>query len=210
MTIVRSGTVKKHSSQSVTHTGSAATFAYTPPLKIYRGVRVLLTLAAEAEPNTFAAALRGLWRFTPLTRALVTQHPQLQDWMLGANMAVVDMDSIPLRPYVVAGQATARPVMASHLFMDCDGCITLATVTPETLDAPPSIMTMAEYARGMTDLAAVYRALSPYFAGAIVQVGEKVVWGDDILDVDATAYRLAGKPVHPLIEELRSGSDESA
>lgn len=200
----------KHLSQSVTHTGNAATFAYTPPMKVYGGVRVLLALAANADPIVFAAALRGLWRFTPLTRALVTQHPQLQDWMLGANMAVVDMDSIPLRPYLAEGKMSARPVMASHLFMDCDGCIAVSTVTPDTLDAPPSLSTMAEYARGITDLGAVYRAMSPYFAGSIVQIGDKVVWGDDILEVDATVYRLAGKPVYPLIEELRSVADESA
>jgi hypothetical protein len=94
-------------------------------------------------------------------------------------------------------------VSASHLFADCDGSITLTTVTPDKLDVPPSLATMAEYVQGASDLAEVYRAMSPYFVGAIVRVGDKVVWGDDILDVDATAYRLAGKPVDPLIRELK-------
>jgi hypothetical protein len=189
---------------SVTRTGNIDTFAYTPPSRIYRAVRVLLTLAADADPQTFAAALRGIWRFTPLTRALVTEHPELEDWMLGANMAAVDLDSLPMRPYVATGGTTSRPLTASHMFADCDGSITLATVRPETLDAPPSLAVMAEYAQGSDDLGEIYRAMSPYFVGAIVRVGDKVVWGDDILDVDANAYRLAGKPVHPLIRELRS------
>lgn len=190
---------------SVTRTGNLETFAYTPPARIFRTVRVLLTLASNADPRAYAAALRGIWRFSPITRALVTAHPGIQDWMLGANMAVVDLEGLPMRPYVEQGQVTARPVMASHLFMDCDGAMTLGSVTPDTIDLPPSVATMVEYARGNTDPSAVYKALSPYFAGAIVQVGEKVIWGDDILEVDAAAYRMAGKPVHPLIAELRAG-----
>lgn len=189
-------------SPSITRTGSIDTFAYTPPARIYRVVRVLLTLATEADPQTFAAALRGIWRFTPLTRALVTDHPKLEGWMLGANMASADLDSLPMRPYVAAGDTTSRPLTASHMFADCDGCITLATVTPETLDVPPSVAVMQQYTQGSQDLAEIYRAMSPYFVGAVVRVGDKVVWGDDILDVDANAYRLAGKPVHPLIREL--------
>ena len=189
---------------SVTRTGNIDTFAYTPPSRIYRTVRVLLTLAADADPETFAAALRGIWRFTPLTQALVTQHPKLEEWMLGANMASVDLDGLPMRPYVATGGTTTRPLMASHMFVDCDGSITLATVTPESLDVPPSVAVMAQYVQGSSDLAEIYRVMSPYFVGAIVRVGDKVVWGDDILDVDANAYRLAGKPVHPLIRDLRS------
>ena len=189
---------------SVTRTGNIDTFAYTPPSRIYRAVRVLLTLASDADPETFAAALRGIWRFTPLTQALVTQHPRLEAWMLGANMAAVDLDGLPMRPYVAMGGTTTRPLNASHMFADCDGSITLATVTPETLDVPPSLAVMAQYVQGSTDLAEIYRVISPYFVGAIVRVGDKVVWGDDILDVDSNAYRLAGKPVHPLIRELRS------
>lgn len=189
---------------SVTRTGSVETFAYTPPQRIYRTVRVLLALAAAADSRTIAAALRGIWRFTPLTRALVTTHSELQDWMLGANMAAVDLDTVPMQPFVPPNTATSKPVMASHLFADCDGSITLTTVSPDALDEPPSLLTMAEYASGATDLETIYRAMSPYFVGAVVRVGEKVVWGDDILDVDATVFRLAGKPVHPLIQNLRS------
>lgn len=189
---------------SVVRTGNIDTFAYTPPSRIYRTVRVLLALAADADAKTTAAALRGIWRFTPLTRALVTEHPALEEWMLGANMAVVDLDTLPLEPFLARGETTSNPVMASHLFTDCDGAIALTTVTPEMLDVPPSLKTMTEYAQGNTDLTAVFRGLGPYFAGAIVRLGDRVIWGDDILEVDETVYRLAGKPVHPLIEELRN------
>lgn len=195
---------------SVTRTGSAETFAYTPPQRIYRTVRVLLTPAAECDAQTLAAAIRGVWRFTPLTRALIVQHPRLEEWMLGANMAAVDLDGLPLRPFLPPGMASARPVHASHLFADCDGSIALTTVSADAIDEPPSLAAMAEFARGTTDLAAVFRALGPYYAGSIVRLGDRVVWGDDILDVDATVYRLAGKPVHPLIRDLRSMPNEPA
>lgn len=195
---------------SVTRSGKLGSFAYTPPSSIFRTVRVLLTLSQSAQAPAIAAALRGLWRFTPLTRALVTEHPALEAWMLGANMAVVDVDALPSRPYVPIGSTTARPVMASHLFGDCDGCITLCAVDPAALDAPPSLSTIAEYVRGNTDLSAVYRTMRTYFVGAIVQIGEQVIWGDDLLEVDAAVYRAAGRPEHPVLGELRSTTNEHA
>ncbi|MCU0465041.1 MAG: hypothetical protein MUF38_10790 [Anaerolineae bacterium] len=191
---------------SVTRTGAVATFAYTPPMRVYGGVRSLLTLAESVHPFVLAAALRGFWRFSPHTRALVTTHPALEPSMLGANMAEVDLDPLPMRPYAPDGATTTRPVMASHLFADCDGCVTLVSVSAEELaesPLPPSLAVIASYCKMNTDPAAVYAALAPHFAGAIVHIGEKVVWGDDLLDVDATAYRLAGLEPHPLIAELR-------
>jgi len=191
---------------SITHTGTAASFAYTPPMKIYGGIRSLLTLSESVDPAVLAAALRGIWRFSPHTRALVTSHPSLEPWMLGANMAEVDLDPLPLRPYAAHGKTVTRPVVASHLFADCDGCITLMSLSPERLadlDMPPSLSVMASYCKVNIDPVAVYAALSPHFAGAILHLGEKVIWGDDLLEVDATAYRLSGLTPHPLIAELR-------
>ncbi len=193
-------------SSSITHTGAAATLAYTPPMKVYGGVRSLLALAESVDPAVLAAVLRGFWRFSPHTRALVTAHPSLEPWMLGANMAEVDLDPLPLRPYAAHGKTVTRPVVASHLFADCDGCVTLISLSPGELAAlalPPSLSVMVSYCKVNTAPEMVYAALSREFAGAIIHLGEKVIWGDDILDVDTTAYRLAGLPPHPLLAELR-------
>jgi hypothetical protein len=193
-------------SASITRTGAAASFAYTPPMRIYGGVRSLLTLSETVHPSILAAVLRGFWRFSPHTRALVTTHPSLEPWMLGANMAEVDLDPLPMRPYTPEGAVTARPVMASHLFADCDGCVTLTSTTSADLadlPLPPSVGVLTTYCKLNTDPKAVYAVLSPYFAGAVVHLDDRVVWGDDLVDVDATAYRLAGLPPHPLLAELR-------
>lgn len=193
-------------STSITRTGAAASFAYTPPMRIYGGVRSLLTLSESVDAAILAAALRGFWRFSPHTRALVTSHPALEPWMLGANMAEVDLDPLPMRPYAPDGAITTRPVMASHMFADCDGCVTLISLSTDELgglDVPPSVAVMAAQCKLNTTPSAVYAALAPYFAGAIVHINDKVVWGDDLLDVDQTAYRLAGLEPHPLIAELR-------
>lgn len=187
---------------SVTRSSKLGSFAYTPPSSIFRTVRVLLTLSQSAQAPVIAAALRGLWRFSPLTRVLVTEHPALEAWMLGANMVTVDVDALPSRPYVPIGSTTARPVMASHLFGDCYGCITLCAVDPAALDAPPSLSTIAEYVRGNTDLSAVYHTMRTYFVGAIVQVGEQVIWGDDLLEVDRAVYQKLGKPIPSILNEL--------
>lgn len=193
-------------STSITHTGAAASFAYTPPARLYGGVRALFALAESVDGAVLAAALRGIWRFSPHTRALVTRHPALEPWMLGSNMVEVDLDSWPLRPFAAHGKVVKRPVVASHLLADSDGCIALISLSPEqlaSLDVPPSLSVMAAYCKVNTEPTMVYAALRPYFAGAIVQVGDKVVWGDDVLDVDATAYRLAGLTPHPLLTDLR-------
>jgi|GEM_PF-2474091 len=193
-------------SASITRSSAAATFAYTPPMKIYGGVRSLLTLGESVDAAVLAATLRGFWRFSPHTRALVTAHPVLEAWMLGANMAEVDLDPLPLCPYAAHGKVVTRPVVASHLLADCDGCVTLGSLSADELaglDMPPSLAIMVSYCKVNTEPAMVYAALSPHFAGAIIHLGEKVIWGDDILDVDATAYRMAGLPPHPLLAELR-------
>jgi hypothetical protein len=194
-------------SMSITRTGSAVNFAYTPPMRIYGGVRSLLVLAETVHPSILAAALRGFWRFSPHTRALVTTHPALEPWMLGANMAEVDLDPLPMRPYAPQGAVVARPVMASHMFADCDGSVTLISVeSAEALAAlplPPSLAVMTAYCKLNTEPQAVYAALAEHFAGGIVHLGDRVIWGDDLMDVDATAYRLAGLAPHPLIAELR-------
>lgn len=194
-------------SLSITRTGAAATFAYTPPMKIYGGVRSLLALSETVDATVLAAALRGFWRFSPHTRTLVTQNPALEPWMLGANMAEVDLDPLPLRPYAAHGKTVTRPVVASHLFADCDASVSLISLSADELAGlalPPSLSVMVSYCRVNTDPTMVYAALQPYIAGSIVHIGEKVVWGDDILDVDTTAYRLAGMPPHPLLAELRA------
>jgi hypothetical protein len=175
-------------------------------MKIYGGVRSLLALSESVDAGVLAATLRGFWRFSPHTRTLVTTHPVLESWMLGANMAEVDLDPLPLRPYAAHGKTVTRPVVASHLFADCDGSVTLISLSADelaTLDVPPSLSVMVSYCRVNTDPSMVYAALQPYFAGVIVHINDKVVWGDDMLDVDSMVYRLAGLTPHPLIAELR-------
>jgi hypothetical protein len=190
---------------SVIRTGNTASFSYTPPMRIYGGIRTLLTLGQTVEPKVLATVLRGFWRFSPHTRALVTDHPSLDpERMFGANMAVVTFEGLPLRPYVPEGATVKRPVMASHMFADCDGCVTLLSVHPDELDSemPPSLSVLLEYAMGNTDAEMVFRGLGSYFAGAIIHLDDKIVWGDDLLEVDATAYRLAGKPLPELLKTL--------
>lgn len=195
---------------SVTRTAQRTAFAYTPPERIYNAIRVLVTTAPGVDIEALRIVLRGIWRMTPHTRVLVTPAPGLTEWMLGGNMTIVDLDLLPLRPYPsrLDGQPT---VMASHLISDCQGCIHVASATPETAaDAPPSLAGLRALAAsgldGLSDedaLCAAYFALGDSFVGSVVTAGEQVTWSDDLLDTDASAYRLLDVPVAPLLAELR-------
>ncbi len=175
-------------------------FAYTPPMQTYGMVRVLVT-AGKVSQTVLAEVLRGFWRFTPHTRVLAESHPALTPQMLGANMAAVDLDTLPLRHYP---NRRAEPVVtalpASALLDDVEGSITV--ITPEALAVPPSLSILARLS-GDSDPVDAYFTLGRFFVGAVVETESKVVWGDDLLTVDETVYRSLGLPLPQSLVDIR-------
>lgn len=184
---------------SITKTAKANAFAYTAPDSIYNKLRVLV-VSGGANMDIYRIVLRGIWRLTPHTRVLAAKTPGLETWMLGANMGLVDLDLLPLRPY--PNKASGGVISASSLIGDVDGCISVVSVKPDALDEPPSLTVLRELCVGEASLQDAYFTLGSYCVGAVVDLGNQIVWGDDPLAVDAEAYRLAGKPAPPILSEI--------
>jgi len=175
-------------------------FAYTPPDSVAGAVRALL-IVGTVKPAILAEVLRGFWRLAPTTRLLVTMNDALQESMLGANMRAVELDALPNRPFVSRADAK-RFVSASPLLSDVNLCITL-TSADESLTVPPSLGVLAGLSPVPVDAKDAYFALGHMFVGAIVAVGEQVLWGDDLLDVDAAVYRALNLPADPMLQTIR-------
>lgn len=175
-------------------------FAYTPPDAVAASARALLIVDA-VQPSILAEVLRGFWRLAPATRLLVTVNDALQESMLGANMRTVELDALPNRPFVSRADAK-RFVSASPLLADVKVCITLTTADAAP-GLPPSLGVLAGLSPMPVHVRDAYFALGHMFVGGIVAAGEQVIWGDDLLDVDAAAYRALNVPIDPVLQEIR-------
>lgn len=179
----------------------AESFAYTPPDSIYGTERALLVVD-KTSPALLAEVLRGFWRLAPATRLLVTANESLQETMLGANMRMVDLDALPRRPFL-SRVDHKRFINAPPLLMDVNASVTLTTVN-EAPAVPPSLGVLVGLSPVPIDVRDAYFAMGHLFAGAVVQVGDQVIWGDDLLDVDAAVYRALNIEADPVLQEIRA------
>lgn len=183
------------------HTGKAsANFAYTPPQAIYGAVRVLV-IVEEVRPETLAAVLRGFWRFTPHTRVLITEHPALAPTMMNGNMRPVDLSVLPMRPYESRLSQPKGKVIASTLLAEVGLCITLNSYRDPTI--APSLAAMQSLTSGATDPITTYFSLGQLFVGGLVEVGDQLVWGDDLIEVDQRVAQVAGDAAINPLSQIR-------
>lgn len=185
-----------------TQSGARSGFAYTPPVAIARAIRVLLAIESNGfPPELLREVLRGIRRYTPHTRVLVAEHTDVSDeHMLDRNMRTVDLEELPLRQYTNVIPGGKARVTASSLLADVRLCIALGTLKPEST-APPLLSAIHQTAAVGGALMDAYFALGDLFVGGVVVTPDKVIWGDDLLDVEMTAYRQIG---HPLPEDLKA------
>lgn len=175
-------------------------FVYTPPASTYGVVRVLV-IAGTVSPDVLANVLRGFWRFTPLTRVLVVENEALAPTMMNENMRSVDLSVLPMRPYDSRLPEVKKKVFASSLLAEVDACITLNTLDTAS-DTSPSLDVLRSLTPNKADPRVAYACIGDLFAGALVVAGDKVVWGDDLLGVDETAYRAIQQPPSPHLAEI--------
>lgn len=178
-------------------------FAYTPPERVYRGVRVLV-VANQITPEVLANVLRGLWRFSPVTRVLVVEHEALTPTMMNDNMRSVDLNTLPMRPYLNRYVEPPTQVIAPSLLAEVDACIALNTLSSDDLTVSPSLAVLRDLTQNNADLLDTYFAIGHLFAGSLVDTGDKLIWGDHLLDVDESASLALGQPPAPEIAKLRA------
>ncbi|HEX2619874.1 MAG TPA: hypothetical protein VHL11_07000 [Phototrophicaceae bacterium] len=180
-------------------TATAGSFVYTPPTHVARVVRVLV-IAGTVKPDVLANVLRGFWRFTPITRVLIAEHEALATTMMNENMRPVDLDSLPMRPYESRLPGSKVKVIAPTLLAEVDTCIVLNTL--DDAQVSPSLAVIQSLTQNNASPQDAYFCIGDLFAGSVVDTGDKIVWGDNLLDVDATAYRVANHPPAPELAEI--------
>jgi hypothetical protein len=183
-------------------TGKASPhFAYTPPQTVYGAVRVLVVIA-DIRPETLAAVLRGFWRFTPQTRLLITEHPTLAPTMMNGNMRPVDLGELPLRPYESRLPDQKGKVIASTLLAEVGACITLNRYHDPAI--APSLAAIQALSNGATDPITSYFSIGHLFVGGLVEVGDQIVWGDDLIGVDQRVAQLAGHAPFEVASQIQA------
>jgi hypothetical protein len=193
----------KHLSYSIVQTASRASFSYTPPQRVYGVVRILV-IVDQAQEDLLANVLRGFWRYTALTRILVTEHDILMPSMMNENMRAVDLSTLPMRPYENRVTTSGKKVIAPALLAEVDACVIVSTLDADagTLPSLEALRTVSPNLSG-TDIRDVFFALKHLIAGSVISVEEKVVWGDDLLEVDGTAYSAVKASPSPILKDLR-------
>jgi hypothetical protein len=179
-------------------------FAYTPPMSIYGVNRVLVT-AGAANPRILAEVLRGLWRFSPHTNIVVAENEALEPKMLCANMQTFKMDSLPPSryPLQMTGVETDVKIAASSFLAQVNGCISVVSLRNGDLSQPPTLDHLSSLTEDHVNPLEAYFSIGSHFVGAVVDTGEKVYWGDDLLEVDEAAYRALGQPLPIMLREIR-------
>jgi hypothetical protein len=190
-------------SYSIVHTANRASFSYTPPQRVYGVIRVLV-IVDQIPEDVLANVLRGFWRYTPLTRILVTENEALVPSMMNDNMRSVDLSVLPMRPYENRITEAGGKVIAPGLLAEVDACVVVSTLNAEAgaLPSLDALRTVSPNPDG-TDAQVAFLALRHLIAGSVVDTGDKIVWGDDLLDVDGTAYSAVKVSPLPTLKALQ-------
>ncbi len=177
---------------------AAPSFAYVPPDRVYGVIRVLLTVGEGVDAALLRTVIRGLRRFSSPTAVLFTRaellagDPLLDD----AFVKPVDLDVLPMRLYQnLAPDSEVERVKGPTLLVEVDGVIAVGVFTG-TDPAAPSL----DVLRGLVSLKGggapgpvdAYGSIGDRFVGAVLRVGDQVVWGDDLLGVDIAACTMQG------------------
>ncbi len=162
------------------------TFVYSPPDAVFGAVRILVNWTEDRD--LLAAVLRGVRRANPHARIVIVAEGI--DDLLDDNMRAAQLEDLMMAEYVSRLNSTVM-VIAPVYVGEYDCCInvgSLDTLCNLLRDVPESLVD-------------VYFAIGHLFHGAVMAgAGGRVVWGDDLLDVEESA---CGEPLPPYIRQIR-------
>jgi hypothetical protein len=203
---------------SIVNNASIESFAYTPPDQAHNAARILVKPNLIARPEApgivdsavLGSVLRGLRRAAPVARIVVveqgygaTSASQLFqqydiDQILDQEMRLGDITQMLMSDY----PTSSKPIIAPDAIKDYDCVISVAA-----LHTTPFVSASAHNLMGLLSqllypdrdaflapegLQLIQEAFATHIDGAVVVVNGRVLWGDDINDVDTDARRLAG------------------
>lgn len=202
------------------------TFVYTAPMTAYDATRILVLVdmghpAAQVSTAVLGKVLRGLRRADPQGRILITSSTYVEASvrdiftqggvldLMDDNMRAADTDELLMTDY---DNRLATPVQFSMMtapeyIRDYECCISVSVFNPEQPAALRNLHSALLRDRGYPSsndiLPDIYHSIGHYFDGAVVEAGEQIIWGDDLLAVDEAAYRLMGVPAPHVLKMIQ-------
>lgn len=192
-------------------------FVYLPPDNGYKATRIMLLCnVKKIDHNVLDKVLRGLRRASPVARILLVDRicPNenvevhfaengVND-LLDDNMRVASVNDLIMVEYE---NQLAKPVAHSKIeapgyITDYDCVISLGIFSVEFDMVFASLVHIEDIlpceSKERYSPADFYFTIAHHFDGAIVELPDKVMWGDDILAVDeAGAHALGLEPGQP-------------
>lgn len=207
----------------------ASSFAYFPPDTAFDAMRILVKPAlvgsATVSLTVLDAVLRGLRRASPLGRIVIVEGVTGDTYantlfddlgvtqLLDREMRVTHTDNLIRHTYpnLLPNPYNFASIEAPEYIKDYNCVVTVGALNREhpelfggianlrgiVCDAPQDKINISE------SLIDVYFTIGQHFDGAVVEVDEQVVWGDDLLAVDEVAYQMAEIPVPEYLMTIR-------
>lgn len=180
---------------------SKASFAYLPPDTAYRAIRILLNCDVQQVGKlVLEKVLRGLRRASPMARILVVDRvcpaeniaayfaEQGVTDLLDDNMRTAAVDELLLTTYPNQLENPAVGALeAPGYIAEYDSVLSLAVNDDSNPAAVNSLYGMLPCAVEKPPIEDLYFTIGYRFHGAIVELEDKVLWGDDLLAVDEAA-----------------------
>lgn len=214
---------------STISTSKPETFVYTPPPAAYEALRILvkvnLNMTTYVNNYILDAVLRGLRRVNTLARIVVidsfaseqvaqqTFHQCGVDELLDQDMRAAAAEIIT--PFVF-DNINPEPlvfgdVVAPKYIYDYDCCISVSSFKADEpftgglhnlVNLIPKDLTQTVSDALLTD---IYFTVGRHFHGSVITLDShnQVIWGDDLVTVDETAYRVSEQTVAPYLPMIR-------
>lgn len=215
---------------STISTAKPENFVYTPPASAYEALRILVkvNLNTTTYVNTFVldAVLRGLRRVNHLARIVVidsfaseqaaqqTFHQCGVDELLDQEMRAAAAEIIT--PYIFENinpnPLVFGEVNAPKYIYDYDCCISVSSFKGDQaftgglhnlVNLIPKSLTETLSDELLTD---IYFTIGHHFDGSVLllETSNQVVWGDDLIAVDESAYRHEAQTPAPYLSTIRA------
>jgi len=203
---------------SIVNNATLDSFAYTPPDQAYAAARILIkpNLISRPEapgivsPVVLGSVLRGLRRAAPIARLVIVEqaHGDMNaselfqqyevEELLDQEVRLGDINQMLMAEYATSDTSLTAP----DAVKDYDCVISVATLhTIPFISAslhnligflPQPLYPEREKFLTHDGLRLVAEAFGPHVDGVVVAAEGRVVWGDDMLAVDAAACKMAG------------------
>jgi hypothetical protein len=219
----------KFSNLASIKTANRESFAYTPPDAAFGALRTLIILdCAQVEVAVLASVLRGIRRVNPLGRIVMIDRVASESAFEEAGIVALldkEMRIAPVEALLMQHYRNHSPEPKHYITMTAPGYVgeyECVISLGNQNGALHNLVRVVTEARAITDegstrviltqindssvLCDVFFTLGQFVHGVVVDTGAaggKIIWGDNLLTVDETAFRLTGQSKPDFLNEIR-------